>query len=169
VPVTVVGREEIERRDARSVLDLIRDIPGVESSGVPRTTAMQPVIRGLGDERIVLRTDGARNNFNADHRGRTFVDPELLRQVEVLRGPGSSLYGSGALGGVISLRTIEVEDILQPGERFWKGVKHQDPHGPQFGGREPCYVVRRGPDGLADNRIRHAVPRHLPCQGGGHR
>jgi hemoglobin/transferrin/lactoferrin receptor protein len=118
VPVTVVGREEIERRDARSVLDLIRDIPGVESSGVPRTTAMQPVIRGLGDERIVLRTDGARNNFNAGHRGRTFVDPELLRRVEVLRGPGSSLYGSGALGGVISLRTIEVEDILQPAARF---------------------------------------------------
>lgn len=118
VPVTVVPREEIERRDARSVLDLIRDIPGVESSGVPRTTALQPVIRGLGDERIVLRLDGARNNFNAGHRGRTFIDPELLRQVEVMRGPGSTLYGSGALGGMVALRTIEVEDILQPGARF---------------------------------------------------
>ncbi|HEV7268900.1 MAG TPA: TonB-dependent hemoglobin/transferrin/lactoferrin family receptor [Falsiroseomonas sp.] len=118
VPVTVVPREVIERRDARSVLDLIRDIPGVESSGVPRTTALQPVIRGLGDERIVLRTDGARNNFNAGHRGRTFVDPELLRQVEVLRGPGSTLYGSGALGGAVVLRTIEVDDILQPGASF---------------------------------------------------
>jgi hemoglobin/transferrin/lactoferrin receptor protein len=118
VPITVVPREEIERRDARSVLDLIRDIPGVESSGVPRTTAMQPVIRGLGEERIVLRIDGARNNFNAGHRGRTFVDPELLRSVEVLRGPGSTLYGSGALGGVIALRTIEVEDILRPGAVF---------------------------------------------------
>jgi hemoglobin/transferrin/lactoferrin receptor protein len=118
VPVTVVSREEIERRDARSVLDLIRDIPGVESSGVPRTTAMQPVIRGLGEERIVLRLDGARNNFNAGHRGRTFIDPDLLRGAEVLRGPGSTLFGSGALGGVIALRTIEVDDILQPGARF---------------------------------------------------
>jgi hemoglobin/transferrin/lactoferrin receptor protein len=118
VPITVVPREEIERRDARSVLDLMRDISGVETSGVPRTTAMQPVIRGLGDERIVLRVDGARNNFNAGHRGRTFVDPELLRQVEVLRGPGSTLYGSGAIGGVVALRTVEVEDILQPGARF---------------------------------------------------
>jgi hemoglobin/transferrin/lactoferrin receptor protein len=117
-PVSVIGREEIERRDARSVVDLIRDIPGVESSGVPRTTALQPVIRGLGDERIVLRTDGARNNFNAGHRGRTFVDPDLLRQIEVLRGPASTLYGSGALGGAISLRTIEVDDILLPGASF---------------------------------------------------
>jgi hemoglobin/transferrin/lactoferrin receptor protein len=114
-PVAVVNREEIVRRDARSVLDLIRDVPGVEISGVPRTTAMQPVIRGLGDERIVLRLDGARNNFNAGHRGRTFVDPDLLRQVEVLRGPGSTLYGSGAIGGVVALRTIEAEDILAPG------------------------------------------------------
>lgn len=118
VPATVVPREEVERRDARSVLDLIRDIPGVESSGVPRTTAMQPVIRGLGEERIVLRLDGARNNFNAGHRGRTFVDPELLRHVEVLRGPASTLYGSGALGGAIALRTISADDILQPGASF---------------------------------------------------
>ena len=118
VPVTVITREEIERRDARSVVDLLRDLPGVEGSGVPRTTAMQPVIRGLGDERIVLRLDGARNNFNAGHRGRTFVDPDLLRQLEVLRGPGSTLYGSGALGGVVSLRTIEAADILQPDARF---------------------------------------------------
>ncbi len=118
VPATVVPREEVERRDARSVLDLIRDIPGIESSGVPRTTAMQPVIRGLGEERIVLRLDGARNNFNAGHRGRTFVDPELLRQVEVLRGPASTLYGSGALGGAIALRTISPDDILQPGASF---------------------------------------------------
>jgi hemoglobin/transferrin/lactoferrin receptor protein len=117
-PATVVSREEIERRDARSVLDLVRDIPGVESSGVPRTTAMQPVIRGLGEERIVLRLDGARNNFNAGHRGRTFVDPELLRQVEVLRGPASTLYGSGALGGAIALRTITADDILLPGANF---------------------------------------------------
>jgi len=118
VPITVVSRDEIERRDARTVLDLITDIPGVESSGVPRTTALQPVIRGLGADRIVLRLDGARNNFNAGHRGRAFVDPDLLRSVEVLRGPGSTLYGSGALGGVIALRTIEAADILRPGARF---------------------------------------------------
>lgn len=115
VPVTVIGREEILERQARSPVELLRDVPGVEISGVPRTTAMQPSIRGLGDERIVFRLDGARNNFNAGHRGRIFVDPDLLRQVDVLRGPGSVLYGSGAIGGVIALRTIEPDDVLPPG------------------------------------------------------
>ncbi|MBR0681890.1 TonB-dependent hemoglobin/transferrin/lactoferrin family receptor [Roseomonas eburnea] len=117
-PVSVIRREEILERDSRSVSELIRDVPGVEISGVPRTTAMQPMIRGLGDDRIVFRIDGARNNFNAGHRGRIFVDPELLRQVDVLRGPGSTLYGSGAIGGVISMRTIEPDDLIRPGSEL---------------------------------------------------
>ena len=113
-PVSVLSREEILERDARSVTETIRDVPGVELSGVGRTTALQPLIRGLGDDRIVFRIDGARNNFNAGHRGRIFIDPELLRQIDVMRGPGSALYGSGAIGGVINMRTIEPDDIIQP-------------------------------------------------------
>ena len=113
VSVSVITREEILQRQSRSPVELLQEIPGVEISGAPRTTALQPTIRGLGDERIVLRVDGVRNNFNAGHRGRTFIDPELLRQVDVLRGPSSSLYGSGALGGVISFRTLEPEDVIR--------------------------------------------------------
>jgi hemoglobin/transferrin/lactoferrin receptor protein len=172
VPITVVPREEIERRDARSVLDLIRDIPGVESSGVPRTTAMQPVIRGLGEERIVLRIDGARNNFNAGHRGRTFVDPELLRQVEVLRGPGSTLYGSGALGGVIALRTIEVDDILQPGARFGgqAGIGWQSQgSGPRgslaLGAREGEFEVLGAVAGFTNNNFTDGRGTTIPYTG----
>lgn len=115
VSISVIPREEILNRQTRSPVELLGDIPGVEISGAPRTTALQPTIRGLGDERIVLRVDGVRNNFNAGHRGRTFIDPELLRQVEVLRGPASSLYGSGAIGGVVSFRTLEPEDVIRPG------------------------------------------------------
>lgn len=115
VPVSVVGRDAIERRQPRSLLDLIGDIPGVEVSGVPRQTVMQPIIRGLGDDRIVFRVDGVRNNFNAGHRGRSFLDPYLLKQVDVVRGPGSVLYGSGALGGVVAAETIDPADILRPG------------------------------------------------------
>jgi hemoglobin/transferrin/lactoferrin receptor protein len=117
-PVSVIRREEILERGARSVSEAIRDVPGVEISGAPRTTAMQPLIRGLGDDRIVFRIDGARNNFNAGHRGRIFIDPELLRQIDVLRGPGSTLYGSGAIGGVIAMRTIEPDDIIRPGSEL---------------------------------------------------
>jgi hemoglobin/transferrin/lactoferrin receptor protein len=115
LPVTVIDREQILQRDPRSPTELLRFVPGVEIDGAPRTTAMEPSIRGLGGDRIAFRLDGSRLNFNAGHRGRIFVEPELLRQVDVLRGPGSALYGSGAIGGVIAFRTIEPEDLLPPG------------------------------------------------------
>jgi hemoglobin/transferrin/lactoferrin receptor protein len=115
-PVSVVPREEIQRRQPQNLNDLLRDMPGVEADGLPRNSVMQPQIRGLGDDRIVIRLDGARQNFSSGHRGRLFLDPLILRQVDVLRGPGSLLYGSGALGGVIAFRTVDAADLLRPGE-----------------------------------------------------
>ena len=42
-----------------------------------------------------------------------YVDIESLQRVEVVRGPASALYGSDALGGVVSFRTIDPEDLLK--------------------------------------------------------
>ncbi|MCS6921884.1 MAG: TonB-dependent hemoglobin/transferrin/lactoferrin family receptor [Elioraea sp.] len=114
-PVTVLRREDLLRRQPANINDLLSDIPGAEADGLPRNTVMQPQIRGLGDERVIVRLDGVRQNFNSGHRGRLFLDPELLREATVLRGPASMLYGSGALGGVFSLRTIEADDVIRPG------------------------------------------------------
>lgn len=114
-PVTVVPREELRRRQPTSLHDIVRDIPGVEADGIPRASVQQPQIRGLGEDRVIVLLDGVRQNFNSGHRGRFFFEPELLRQVDVLRGPASMLYGSGAIGGVFALRTIEADDIIRPG------------------------------------------------------
>ena len=46
----------------------------------------------------------------------TFLDPALIKRVEVVRGPGAMLYGSGALGGVISYETVDAADLLMPGK-----------------------------------------------------
>ena len=113
--VSVVDQEEIERRQPQSIDDLLKDMPGVDASGVPRNTVKQVTIRGLSDERVVMRVDGVRNNFSAGHRGRLFIDPDLFKQVDVVRGLGSLLFGSGAVGGVVNMRTIEADDILKPG------------------------------------------------------
>jgi hemoglobin/transferrin/lactoferrin receptor protein len=114
-PVSVVPREELRRRQPTSLQNIIGDMPGVEADGIPRASVQQPQIRGLGGDRVITTLDGVRQNFSSGHRGRFFFEPELLRQVDVLRGPASMLYGSGAIGGVIALRTIEAEDIIRPG------------------------------------------------------
>lgn len=117
-PLSVVPYDELRRRQPQNLHDILRFLPGVEVEGLPRSSVLEPQIRGLSGNRVVLRTDGVRQNFVAGHKGRLFLDPEFLRQADVLRGPGTLLYGSGALGGVLNLRTIEAADLLAPGRRF---------------------------------------------------
>lgn len=115
--VSTVNQEEIERKIPSTFGDIVKSLPNVDLSGGPRPMGTQLNIRGLGEDRIVLRFDGARNNFGAGHRGRLFVDPDLIRQVEVLRGPGTT-YGSGALGGAVQVEFKNAEDFLDP-DKTW--------------------------------------------------
>ena len=48
--------------------------------------------------------------------GQFFVDPALLKKIEVVRGPSSTLYGAGGLGGVVAFETVSASDLLAPGE-----------------------------------------------------
>lgn len=117
-PISVIDAEALQQRQARDLSDILRDIPGVTAGDGPRRDAFMPVIRGLSDGRVVVRIDGARQNFQIDHRGQTFLDPSLLQRVEVLRGPASTLFGSGAIGGVVDFRTRDADDLLLPGNTF---------------------------------------------------
>lgn len=117
--VTVISGADMDRLQPSTYEDVMSDAPGVVIQG-GRGVAQEPNIRGFQDEQVVIRVDGARQNFDLQHRGRFFVDPALLKQVEILRGGASSMFGSGALGGVISLETKDASDILKPGET-WGG------------------------------------------------
>lgn len=114
--VSVVDRETIEIEQPTNFGDLLLDLPNVAVGGGSRGVGQQVVIRGLSDERLVFLVDGARQNFQRAHNARVFIEPELLRQVEVLRGPASALWGSGAIGGVVALQTVDAQDLLRPGQ-----------------------------------------------------
>lgn len=121
--VTVIDRAEIERRLPSSISDVLRDVPGMEFSGGPRRTGEMPAIRGLTGENVLVLLDGARQSFISAHDGRFFLDPELIGQAEVVRGPASALYGSGALGGVLAFETVDADDLLADDEIFGVSVK----------------------------------------------
>jgi len=118
--VSTVTKEDIERKIPSTFGDIVKSLPNVDLSGGPRPMGQQINIRGFGEDRVVLRFDGARTNFSAGHRGRLFVDPDLIRQVDVLRGPGTT-YGSGALGGAVAVEFKNAEDFLDP-DKTW-GVR----------------------------------------------
>ena len=62
-----------------------------------------------------VRTISARGH-NAN--GAFFLDPELIGGIDIVRGPSGNIYGSGAIGGVVSFRTKDIEDVVRPGERW---------------------------------------------------
>lgn len=121
--VNIIHRDEIDRVQARSLDDVLRYQPGVEAGDGPRRLAELPSIRGLSGPRVLATMDGVRLNYNAGHQGRLFLDVDALRQVEVVRGPNSALWGSGALGGVLAMSTVEPADFLAEGDRMGGQLK----------------------------------------------
>jgi len=109
--VSVITKDEIDDLVASSIADLFINVPTVQFTGGPRRTGEVPSIRGTGGAGVLVLFDGVRQNFLSAHDGRFFIDPSLLRSAEVVRGPASSIYGSGALGGVMAFQTIKARDL----------------------------------------------------------
>ena len=110
--VSVLTQKYFQQRQAQSLDDVLRYEPGVDSGTGPRTMGEGPNIRGMSGARVLTLLDGVRLNFQSGHTGRLFIDMEQLKQVEVIRGPGSALYGSQALGGVVAMETRDPSDFL---------------------------------------------------------
>jgi hemoglobin/transferrin/lactoferrin receptor protein len=131
--VTVVNEEDLEQLQPLTTGDMIAGVPGVTALGSDRVLGQAFNIRGVGTTenssdaaRVIVNVDGV-PKFNEQYRmGAFFSDPELYRQVEVLRGPASStLYGSGAIGGVINFTTRDASDFIAEGQQGALRLKGQ--------------------------------------------
>ena len=121
--VTVLDQEAIDEKQPSTIADIFSDIPGVTMVGSDRVGGQSFNIRGIGalgsadESKIIVSVDGAVKFYEQYRMGSFFSDPELYKRVEVLRGPASStLYGSGALGGVIAFTTKDAEGFLADGQ-----------------------------------------------------
>lgn len=108
---------------ARDVGERLDELPGVF---VQRTTSASaaPLIRGLGGQRALLLFDGLRLNDALTKVGGnallTLIDPAVVQRVEVVRGPASVMYGSDALGGVVTVTPIDAIP-RSDGSFRWRG------------------------------------------------
>ncbi|MBN2772172.1 MAG: TonB-dependent receptor [Spirochaetes bacterium] len=107
--VEIVDKKEIKERAPVGVGQAISEVPGV-SLFTKSIIFMNPVIRGLGGRRVVMVLDGSILDSNKT-MGLVgyFIDLNDIERIEIIKGPSSVLYGSGALGGVIN---IVSEDIF---------------------------------------------------------
>ncbi len=125
--VSVIDAAQIQREIANGIDDLIRYEPGVSVSGSGRFGLNSFSIRGIGGDRVLTLVD---NTPTADEFSfgpflssrRDFVDLDALKSVEIVRGPGSSVYGSNAIGGVVNFITKDPGDYLN-GQAFTGSVK----------------------------------------------
>lgn len=114
--VSVQDRQDLDRGFVRDLDDLIRYEPGVSVNNRPLRAGNGSVnIRGIEGNRVLMQIDGIRlpDILNMTNTNRNLVDFDCLKQVEILRGSASSLYGSDALGGVVAYTTKDPEDYLQ--------------------------------------------------------
>src|ERR1700754_3237286 len=104
VPITVMSKKEIEQHVNNNIIDaIIKGVPGV-SAVTTGPNISKPFIRGLGYNRVLTLYDGIRQEGQqwGDEHG-IEVDQYGIGRAEVVKGPASLLYGSDALGGVVSL------------------------------------------------------------------
>ncbi|MFT4089479.1 MAG: TonB-dependent receptor [Asticcacaulis sp.] len=123
--VTVLDQEDIDNAQAGTIGDLLEGIAGVDAAGGVSSIGQGLNIRGMGtalsesDSRVVFTVDGVTKFFEGYRMGTLFTEPELYKRVEVLRGPSSStVYGSGALAGVVNFTTKDASDFLKPGQNY---------------------------------------------------
>jgi len=123
--ISVVTREELEKRAYTNLHDALRDVPGVVLT--PSDNNSNDIsLRGMGANYTLILVDGKRSNTRETQtNGSTGTDQswipplEAIERIEVVRGPMSSLYGSDAMGGVINVITRKVA-------RQWHGAVRAD-------------------------------------------
>lgn len=108
-PTSVLGGLEFQRKMQTTLTASLIHLPGLSQQSFG-AAATQPVIRGMGGDRVLMLEDGQRtgdlSTTAADHA--VAIEPVTAERVEVIRGPAGLLYGSNALGGVINVIREEI-------------------------------------------------------------
>ncbi len=116
--ISVISREEIERKPVTSIGQLLSTVPGV-TGGYALSGAQSKIrLRGLPEQYTLILIDGRRqgNSSGVNYRDDlgpqdlNWLSPDMIERIEVVRGPMSSLYGSDAMGGVINIITRKIAD-----------------------------------------------------------
>ncbi|TBU76540.1 TonB-dependent receptor [Pseudomonas daroniae] len=115
--ISVVSREELEKQSYTSVIDAVKNIPGVYVTGGGNSQDIS--IRGMTSDYTLVLVDGrpvsagraVQTNGTSAGKQQVSLPPlAMIERIEVIRGPMSSLYGSEAMGGVINIITRRATD-----------------------------------------------------------
>ena len=130
--VSVIGRKTLNQASAQNLDDIVMYEFGVSVPSDNNRRGHAGInIRGIDGNRILMMVDGVRipesyagGGSNGAISGRDMVESDTLKQVDIVKGPYSVLYGSDALGGVVNMVTLSPSDFVDEGKRGYFGLKH---------------------------------------------
>jgi len=103
IPISILNGRELANRRESTLGDTLNGIPGVAATHFG-PNASRPVIRGLDAERVRIMQNGVgvldASSLSFDHA--VTIDPLIIEQIDVVRGPAALLYGGSAVGGVVN-------------------------------------------------------------------
>ena len=143
--IEVITQDDIKNSSGLTLRELTRDIQGVTTQAT-KTSGTRGTpnkgdnlnIRGLDRNRVLFLVDGIRlpsysfgsvsdsvyrvsdnrSQYYYDFNPGNYINFSTLKAIEITKGPASALYGSDALGGLISFESLESDDLLSPSEDF---------------------------------------------------
>jgi heme acquisition protein HasR len=137
------SKEDIERRGASHMSDLVESISGVSANSLYSRPEISVGIQGVaGHGRVSQSLEGVNQNFHAftyefGQTGSLLVDPQFLSGIDVTRGGSSGTDSLGSLGSSVDFRYLDLDDILQPGEDFGGMVRLKTGIGDAGNGQKP--------------------------------
>jgi iron complex outermembrane receptor protein len=132
VPISILGGRELSLKRESTLGDTLNGIPGVSATSFGPNSS-RPVIRGLDAERVRIMQNGIgildASSLSFDHA--VSLDPLVIEQIEVIRGPAALLYGGSAVGGVVNaidhrIPTEKLEGIAGRAEASVGGADSQN-------------------------------------------
>jgi iron complex outermembrane receptor protein len=162
-PVSVLTGSELDDARTGTIGQTVAGVPGVQTTAFGAGVG-RPVIRGLDGSRVAVLADGLGSadvsNVSQDHA--VTVEPFLADQIEILKGPATLLYGSGAIGGVVNLVDGRIPQSA-PANGF--SGRTQIGYDSVSDGSTGMFRVDTGGDGFAlhaDGLYRHADDYDIP-------
>lgn len=151
--VSVVTREDLQRKPFTSLADALRDIEGIDvGSGQDKNGNISITMRGLPADYTLVLIDGRRqsdigdigpNNFGNSQF--MYMPPlEAIERIEVVRGPMSTLYGADAIGGVINIITRKELDSTHGSITLSSNLQQDS----QYGDDKKADFYLTGPTGV---------------------
>jgi iron complex outermembrane recepter protein len=112
-PAEVLADDKLDRARSGTLGETLRGLPGVQSTQFGQAVA-RPILRGLDGGRVLMAQGGVSamdvSTVSVDHA--VSIEPFLADQIEVLKGPASLFYGTGAIGGVVNVEDGRLPELL---------------------------------------------------------